>query len=69
VSPRTPSNSLPVLPASESVLTPVEAAKFLRCSTSWLAKARQRGEGPPYVKIGRSVRYLKSALVQWMEEQ
>jgi tripartite-type tricarboxylate transporter receptor subunit TctC len=45
---------------------PPRAAKFLQMSTSWLAKARMRGDGPPYVKIGRSVRYSERALVAWM---
>jgi predicted DNA-binding transcriptional regulator AlpA len=51
----------------ERLLTPKEAAHFLRLSLSWLAKARMRGDGPPYVKFGRSVRYRESALVEWMK--
>ena len=42
---------------AERLLTPKEAANFLRVSESWLAKARMRGDGPPYVKLGRSIRY------------
>jgi predicted DNA-binding transcriptional regulator AlpA len=49
----------------ERLLTPREAAVFLRVSESWLAKARMRGDGPPYVKIGRSIRYPEGALLQW----
>ena len=26
-----------------------------------------RGDGPPYVKLGRSIRYSEGALVQWMK--
>jgi predicted DNA-binding transcriptional regulator AlpA len=51
----------------DRLLTPKEAAIFLRVSTSWLAKARMRGDGPPFVKIGRSVRYAESALLRWMK--
>jgi excisionase family DNA binding protein len=51
----------------ERLLTPREAADLLRVSISWLAKARMRGDGPPYVKLGRSVRYPESALLQWMK--
>ena len=47
-------------------LTPMEAADFLRLSSSWLAKARMRGDGPPYVKLGRSIRYSQTALLLWM---
>ena len=50
----------------ERFLTVGEAAAFLRLSESWLAKARMRGDGPPYVKIGRAIRYSESALLHWM---
>ena len=36
-------------------------------SLSWLAKARMRGDGPPFIKIGRAVRYSEAALIQWMK--
>jgi predicted DNA-binding transcriptional regulator AlpA len=51
------------------LLTPKEAAKLLKVSLSWLAKARMRGEGPPYVKVGRSIRYVEGTLVQWMKSR
>ena len=51
----------------ERLLTPREAAAFLRVSDFWLAKARMRGDGPPYVKIGRSVRYPEGTLLHWMK--
>jgi predicted DNA-binding transcriptional regulator AlpA len=53
----------------EALLEPGEAAAFLKVSLSWLAKARQRGEGPPYCKFGRSVRYSKSALLVWLKSR
>ena len=46
-------------------LIPREAAAYLRVSVSWLAKARMRGDGPPYVKIGRAVRYPESGLREY----
>ena len=49
----------------ERLLTAKDAADRLRLSPSWLAKARMRGDGPPYVKLGRSVRYGESALAKW----
>jgi excisionase family DNA binding protein len=49
------------------LLTPKEAAKLLKVSLSWLAKARMRGDGPPYIKVGRSIRYSEAALIQWMK--
>jgi hypothetical protein len=49
-------------PTALAVLrTPKEAAQFLKLSTSWLAKARMRGDGPPYIKFGRSIRSAKDA--------
>jgi predicted DNA-binding transcriptional regulator AlpA len=58
-----PGTIIPVL------LTPKEAAKLLKVSLSWLAKARMRGDGPPYIRIGRSIRYAEVALVQWMKSR
>jgi excisionase family DNA binding protein len=59
----------PQKPAAPSivVLTTKEAAKLLKVSVSWLAKARMRGDGPPYIRIGRSIRYREDALIQWMK--
>ena len=51
------------------LLTPQEATKFLRVSLSWLAKARMRGDGPPYLQFGRSVRYSEAALILWMKSR
>ena len=53
----------------ERLLTPREAADFLRVSDSWLAKARMRGDGPPFLKVGRSIRYPESALFGWMKSR
>jgi excisionase family DNA binding protein len=51
------------------LLTPKEAAKLLKVSLSWLAKARMRGDGPPYIKIGKSIRYSEAALLQWLRSR
>ena len=55
------------LDCRERLLTARDAANLLRLSLSWLAKARMRGDGPPYVKIGRAMRYSGGALVQMDE--
>jgi predicted DNA-binding transcriptional regulator AlpA len=52
-----------------AMLTPKEAANRLKLSTSWVAKARMRGDGPPYIRIGRSIRYSEAALLQWMKSR
>jgi len=51
----------------ERLLMVSEAADILRLSQSWLAKSRMRGDGPPFVKIGRAIRYRESSLVQWLK--
>jgi predicted DNA-binding transcriptional regulator AlpA len=51
----------------EILLTPKEAAKFLRLSESFLAKARMRGDGPRYRKLSRAVRYSMSDLIAWLK--
>jgi predicted DNA-binding transcriptional regulator AlpA len=50
----------------EVLLTPKEAASFLRLSESFLAKARMRGDGPRYRKLSRAVRYSRSDLEAWL---
>jgi hypothetical protein len=52
-------------PMVSNLLTPKEAARFLKMSTSFLAKKRLTGDGPAFVKVGRSVRYSESMLTAW----
>jgi hypothetical protein len=54
---------------SERLLTPKEESQFLRVSLSWLAKARMRGDGPPYIKYRRSIRYTEAGLLQWIRSR
>jgi predicted DNA-binding transcriptional regulator AlpA len=58
-------------PAGPNVilLTPKEAARLLKVSLSWMAKARMRGDGPSYIRIGRSIRYSEAALIQWIKSR
>ena len=51
------------------LLTAKEAARLLKVSLSWLAKARMRGDGPSFIKVGRSIRYSEAALLQWMKSR
>jgi len=56
--PSNPSTSKDAAEASTSeLLTPNEYAKAAKISLSWLAKARKRGDGPRFIRFGRSVRY------------
>ncbi len=49
------------------LLTTQEAAERLRVSVSFLMKARLRGDGPRYRKIGRAVRYSEADLTDWLK--
>ena len=55
-------------------LTEQEAAQYIGMSRSFLRQNRMTGlignrtPGPPYIKIGRSVRYQLSDLNVWLEQ-
>ncbi len=51
----------------DPLLTAKEAAAFLRRSVSYLAKCRMMRKGPRYIKIGRSVLYRRSDLVEFLK--
>jgi predicted DNA-binding transcriptional regulator AlpA len=55
--------------ANFAVLTPKEVANRYKVSLSWLAKARMRGDGPPFIKVGRAVRYTEAGLQQWQKSR
>jgi hypothetical protein len=67
LSPKMPSAKPPA--AIATLMTPKEAASVLKVSYSWLSKARMRGDGPPYIRVGRSIRYAEAALIQWMKSK
>ncbi len=52
-----------------SYLTTTEAANYLRMSKQFLEIARHRGDGPPFIKLSRAVRYHRPSLDQWMLER
>ena len=56
------------------VLTEQQAAEYIGMSRSFLRQDRMNGRregrtpGPVFLKIGRSVRYLKEDLDKWLEK-
>jgi hypothetical protein len=50
------------------LLTTREAASLLRCSAQRLETARLRGDGPKFIKHGRSVRYRRADLEQYLDQ-
>ena len=62
-----PTSSTTPATHNQLVLTPKQAAGLLSMSTSWLAKQRLKGGGPPYIKMGGAVRYSATVLQEWMK--
>jgi len=54
-------------------LTEIQAARYIGMSRSFLAQSRMDGHrnnrttAPPFIKIGRSVRYLREDLDNWLD--
>jgi len=53
----------------ESLWDDKDAARFLKSSPSTLRKARMTGSGPPWVKLGASVRYVPSLVQEYVAAQ
>jgi len=57
----------------KQALTEREAANYIGMSRSYLAQSRMDGHrehrtpAPPFIKIGRAVRYLRKDLDQWLD--
>ena len=54
------------------VMTPDQCADFLKVAPRTLQAWRQQNprKGPPFIRVtGSIVRYLKSEVVKWMEEE
>ena len=63
------------MPTTEykKVLSEIETAEYIGMSRSFLRQSRMEGKrtnrtpAPPFVKIGRSVRYIKDDLDKWLD--
>jgi hypothetical protein len=53
----------------DAAYTENQAATFLGVTVRTLQSWRVSGIGPPYVKVSRTVRYQRRALVAFMEER
>lgn len=49
------------------MLRPHEVADWLGTTTDRLAQARYKGNGPKFIKLGRSVYYTEAHLREWVE--
>ncbi|MCC5827498.1 helix-turn-helix domain-containing protein [Alkalimonas sp.] len=58
---------------NKKALSEIETAEYIGMSRSFLRQSRMEGNrkyrtpAPPFVKIGRSVRYLKDDLDRWLD--
>lgn len=60
------SYDLSMLQLGDEFLTTAEASRLTKMSVAWFERKRFEGVGgPPYLRQGRSVRYLKSDLIAW----
>jgi excisionase family DNA binding protein len=55
--------------STDTLLTPAEAAAYLRLTAGQLKQWRYLGKGPAYAKAGRAVRYWRSDLDAWLARQ
>ena len=55
--------------SKHSKLRERDAAKYLEYSRSWLRLKRMDGQtgGPPYYRIGKSIRYDTNDLDRWLD--
>jgi predicted DNA-binding transcriptional regulator AlpA len=58
----------PIAADPDAALNENQAAEFLGVSVRTLQAWRVRGGGPPYVKIGRAVRYQRRALIAFQTD-
>lgn len=48
-------------------LSPLAAGKLLGLAPATLAKMRCWGGGPPFLKLGRAIRYLRADCIAWRD--
>ncbi len=55
------------VPASDPLLSPKELATRENITKGWLDKARCRGDGPPFYRIGGRIYYRRSEYHAWLD--
>ena len=61
-------SELPAEVAPDRLLTEAEAAELLTVPKSWVGEAARQGR-LPCVMLGRYRRFVRSELLEWVEEQ
>jgi hypothetical protein len=62
-----PKPGAPAVRPANPFLTPVQAGDFVKLSWRTLERMRQKGEGPPFRRHGRYIRYHIADLEAWSE--
>jgi excisionase family DNA binding protein len=60
-------DTTPTVPEAGSLLTAEEVARLLQVTPAWVY-AETRQNRIPHLRLGRYVRYRRSALESWMDE-
>ncbi len=58
-----------IVPGREPLMTVADLSEMLNIPINTLYGWRARGEGPVGYRVGRHVRYRRSAVVAWLETQ
>ena len=53
----------------DTLFTPTQLAEYLTLKLKTLEKMRRTGEGPRFIKVGRSVRYRGIDITDYLDEQ
>lgn len=59
----------PVGQAAEALAAPAEVADYLQVPERTLTQWRYQRKGPPYLKVGRHVRYRRRDVERWLDQQ
>lgn len=59
----------PVHAPGPRLWTPGDVETFLGLTTDQVKKLRTSGDGPPYIKLGRDVRYIPAKVHAWALER
>lgn len=55
--------------ASFAILTQVEAATLLKVQPQTMSSWRHKGSGPPFIKVGKCIRYRMADLLAYLDQQ
>lgn len=55
----------PVAKEYPPILSEAQTAEMTSLSVEWYRLHRSLGDGPPFMRIGRSIRYSRDAVLEW----